>query len=209
MNRSDARSHIGMSRFLSYTMNVSADGFTAAPGGAIDWTAPSDEQHAFINDRMRDAGAFLCGRRMYELLAGFWTTAGEDPRATPVVVDFAGIWNAVAKVVFSSTLKEVGVNARLVGDDAPTEVARLKAQPGGDLFVGGAALGGSLLRAGLVDEVGLYVYPIVVGAGTRFFPPLDERLALELAETRAFDSGVTYLRYRVETVSLSRPGAPS
>ncbi|MDO8210622.1 dihydrofolate reductase family protein [Conexibacter sp. CPCC 206217] len=186
-----------MSAHVIYGMQVSLDGFVEAPGAAIDWTMPDAELHGFLNDQSRSAAGELYGRRLWELMSGYWPTADEEPGASPEVVDFARIWRATPKVVFSRTLERVEGNARLVRGDAAEEVARLKRDGDGELHTGGAALGGSLLRAGLVDELRLYVYPIVLGAGTPFLPPLDRRLPLEPIETRRFGMGVTYLSYRV------------
>jgi dihydrofolate reductase len=185
-----------MSRTVVYSMQVSLDGYMEDPNGEIDWSSPDEEVHRFHNDQAREAGAHLYGRRLYELMAAYWPTAGDDPDASPSVVEFARIWNATPRVVFSSTLEHVDEGSRLVKGGAAEEVARLKEQPGGELLVGGAALGGSLLRAGLVDEIGLFVYPTVLGGGKPFFPPLEQRVQLELLDTRRFDSGVVYLRYR-------------
>jgi dihydrofolate reductase len=185
-----------MNRTVVYSMQVSLDGYMEDPNGAIDWSSPDEEVHRFHNDQARQAGAHLYGRRLYELMAAYWPTAGDDPDASPAVVEFARIWNATPKVVFSRTLERVDEQSRLVKGDAAEEVARLKEQPGGELLAGGAALGGSLLRQGLVDEIRLFVYPIVLGAGKPFFPPLEQRLQLELLDTRRFESGVVYLCYR-------------
>jgi dihydrofolate reductase len=187
-----------MSRSLVYSMQVSLDGYMEGPNRDLDWAAPDEELHTFHNEQARAAGASLYGRRLYELMARYWPTAGDDPAAPPYVVEFARIWNATPRVVFSSTLEEVDPGSRLVRGDAVEEVARLKQEDGGELDAGGAGLGGSLLRAGLVDEIRLFAYPIVLGAGTPFFPPLDERLPLELTDTRRFDSGVVYTSYRVK-----------
>jgi dihydrofolate reductase len=157
-----------------------------------------DELHAFFNDEARAMSAFLYGRRMYELMTDYWPTAETDPSATPAMLEFARIWKDKPKVVFSRTLERVEWNSRLVRDDAADEVARLKAQPG-DMDVGGPTVAAPLIRLGLVDEYRLFVHPVILGAGTRFFPALDDRIGLRLQETRTFGSGVVYLRY--ETVS--------
>jgi dihydrofolate reductase len=197
MSPAPYRRRMGMSRTLVYSMQVSLDGYIEGPNRELDWSVPEAEVHRFHNDAARAAGAFLYGRRLYELMMDFWPTAGDDPAASPEEVEFARIWSATPRVVFSTTLERVDPGSQLVQGDAAEEVARLKEQPGGELAAGGAALGGSLLRAGLVDEVRLFVYPIVLGAGTPFFPPLDQPLRLELLDTRRFDSGVVYLRHRV------------
>jgi dihydrofolate reductase len=182
-------------RSLIYSMTVSVDGFVADPRGEIDWTAPDEELHRFHNDRVSQLGAHLCGRRLYEEML-YWETADRDPAAPEHVVEFARIWQALPKVVFSSTLDRVEGNARLATRGVEEEVAELKAEPGGDLEVGGAALAAECTRLGLIDEYRLFVSPVVLGGGTPYFPPLDRRIGLELEETRTFGSRVVYLRYR-------------
>ena len=181
-------------RKLIYSFGVSLDGFIAGPGGAIDWSAPSEELHRFHNEQARETGVHLYGRGLYEVMK-FWETAEEDPERSDVELEFARIYKATPKVVFSSTLEKVEGNSTLVRGDAVKEVARLKEEPGKDLAVGGAGLASSLIDAGLVDEYRLFVNPVILGAGTPFFPALDHRIPLELAETRTFASRVVYLRY--------------
>jgi dihydrofolate reductase len=131
---------------------------------------------------------------MYELMADYWPNAHGDPDATPAMLEFAEIWRARPKVVFSRTLGAVDHGARLVRDDAVAEVSRLK-QDEGDLDVGGPTLASSLIAAGLVDEYRLFVHPVVLGRGTRFFPPLETAADLRLLESRTFSTGVVLLRY--------------
>jgi dihydrofolate reductase len=183
-------------RKLVYSMTQSLDGFIAGPGGDISWSAPSDELHRFHNDRVREIGAQLLGRRLYEVML-YWETASDDPSLSDVAREFALIWQPLPKVVFSTTLAEVAGNARLATDPLADEVARLKAQPGKDIGVGGARLAGACMELDLVDEVELFLSPVVLGGGTPFFPPLDRRIELELVETRTFGSRVVYLRYRI------------
>jgi dihydrofolate reductase len=182
-------------RNVIYSMGVSLDGFIAGPHGEIDWSAPDEELHRFHNQQTRELGAHLCGRRLYEVMV-YWETADENPSAAEHELEFARIWKELPKVVFSKTLERVEGNARLVTDGVAEEVAKLKAQPGKDLAVGGAGLASSLIELGLVDEYRLFVSPVVLGAGTRFFPSLDARIGLELVETRTFGSRVVYARYR-------------
>ena len=182
-------------RKVIYSMTVSLDGFIAGPGGEIDWSAPDEELHRFHNERTRELGAVLCGRRLYEEMV-YWETAHENPSLTEYALEFARIWQELPKVVFSTTLEEVEGNARLVKDGIAEEVARLKEQPGKDLSVGGAGLAATLLELGLVDELRLFVSPVVLGGGTPFFPALEDRIELELVETREFGSRVVYVRYR-------------
>lgn len=180
---------------LTYSMSVSLDGFAAATDGSLDWVLVDDELHAHFNDEAARMSGSLYGRRMYELMAGYWPTAESDPDATPVMKAFARIWAATPKIVFSSTLDHVDWNSRLVRGDTIAEVVRLKAEPGFDMDVGGPTLAGSLLRARLIDEVQVYLQPVVLGAGLPFFPLLDTPLRTRLVETRAFGSGVVLLRY--------------
>jgi dihydrofolate reductase len=183
-------------RQVIYSMGVSLDGFIAGPDGTFDWSAPDEELHRFHNEQTRELGAHFCGRRLYEEMI-YWETADQDPSATEYVLEFARIWQDLPKIVFSKTLEKVeGKNARLATDTVAEEVARLKEQPGKDLAVGGAGLASTFTKLGLIDEYRLFVNPVVVGGGTPFFPALEERINLELLETRTFGSRVVYLRYR-------------
>src|SRR5688572_27208917 len=154
-------------RKLIYSMTVSLDGFIAGPGGEIDWSAPDEELHRFHNERVREQGAQLCGRRLYEVML-YWETAHENPSAGETELEFARIWQRLPKVVFSATLERVEGNWRLVRGALAEEVAALKEQPGGDIGVGGAGLAAGLLELDLVDELQLFVNPVVLGGGTRF-----------------------------------------
>ena len=182
-------------RKVIYSMTVSLDGFIAGPGGEIDWSAPDEELHRFHNQRVRELGAHLCGRRLYEVMT-YWETADQNPSIAEHELEFAGIWKELPKIVFSTTLERVEGNARLVRDGVAEEVAKLKEQPGKDLAVGGAGLASTFIKLGLVDEYQLFVSPVVLGRGTPFFPALEERFDLELVETRTFASRVVYVRYR-------------
>jgi dihydrofolate reductase len=182
-------------RKLIYSMTVSLDGFIAGPGGELDWSAPDEELHRFHNQQTRELGAQLCGRRLYEEMT-YWETAEENPSAAEHELEFARIWTSLPKIVFSKTLESVEGNARLVRDGVAEEVAELKRQPGKDLAVGGAGLASTLIELGLVDEFRLFVRPVVLGGGTPYLPAVDERINLELVETRTFGSRVVYLRYR-------------
>jgi dihydrofolate reductase len=174
-----------------FSMGVSLDGYIAGPGGDISWSAPDDELHRFHNEQTRELGAELCGRRLYETMLG-WETAPADPAT--VEGEFAGLWQALPKVVFSTTLEAVEGNARLATREPAAELAAVREAVEGDIAVGGAGLAAAFSRAGLIDEYRLFVSPTVIGEGTRFFP--DARLDLELVETRTFGSRVVYLRYR-------------
>jgi dihydrofolate reductase len=178
-----------------YKMTVSLDGFIAGPNGEIDWSAPDEELHRFHNEQTREMGAHLCGRRLYEEMV-YWETADENPSAAEYELEFARIWKEQPKIVFSKTLEKVEGNASLVRDGVAEEVARLKEQSGKDLSVGGAGLASTFIKLGLIDEYRLFVSPVVLGGGTPYFPALDERINLELVETRTFGSRVVYVRYR-------------
>ena len=182
-------------RKLIYSMGVSLDGFIAGPNREIDWSAPDEELHRFHNQQTREMGAHLCGRRLYEVMS-YWETADENPSAAEHELEFARIWQDMPKIVFSTTLTRVEGNARLVRDSIADEVAELKEQPGRDLAVGGAGLASTFTKLGLIDEYRLFVSPVVLGGGTPYFPALDERINLELIETRTFGSRVVYVRYR-------------
>ena len=126
----------------------------------------------------------------------YWETADERPSAPEHELEFARIWKDTPKIVFSRTLEKVEGNARLVGDNVAEAVAKLKEEPGNDLAVGGAGLASTFMKLGLIDEYRLFVSPVVLGGGTPYFPDLDERIDLELVETRTFGSRVVYVRYR-------------
>lgn len=179
---------------LIYSMSVSLDGHIAGPDGAIDWAAPDEELMRFHNAQTRELTGHLSGRGLYEDMLG-WETAGQT-RTDPRELEFARLWTAIPKVVFSTTLTAVEGNARLARGDVADEVAELKAQAGaGVVSVGGAGLAACLAEKDLIDEYRLFVSPVVLGGGTPFFPALPKRLDLELIETRTF-SQVVYLRYR-------------
>lgn len=181
-------------RRVIYSMGVSLDGFVAGPGGEIDWTAPDEELHRFHNEQAEELGAHFCGRRLYEEML-YWETAEENPSSTDYEREFARIWKNLPKLVFSTTLEKVEGNATLARDGLADEVTKLKEQPGKDLAVGGAGLAAGLTKLSLIDEYRLFVSPVVLGAGTPFFPALEEKLDLQLLETRTFGSRVVYLRY--------------
>jgi dihydrofolate reductase len=179
---------------LIYSMTMSLDGFIAGPNGEIDWSAPDEELHRFHNQQTRELRAHLLGRRLYEVML-YWETAHENPGIAEHELEFAQIWQSLPRVVFSTTLERVEGNARLATDGVAEEVARLKQEPG-DVAVGGADLASTLIELDLIDEYRPFVYPVILGAGIPFLPPLQERLSLELVETRTFGGGVVYARYR-------------
>jgi len=156
---------------------------------------PDEELHQHFNDLERQTDTLLYGRTMYEIMAGFWPTADQDPSAPDVIIEYAKIWKPIPKVVFSSTLQSVSWNARLVKGDAVAEVARLKAMPGdGNLGVGGLVLASALASAGLIDEYRLYYVPILLGAGKSAFSQITQRVNLKMVETHTFSSGTVMAR---------------
>jgi dihydrofolate reductase len=183
---------------LLYVLNVSLDGYIADEDGKFDWGAPDQEYYSFINDLLRPVGTYLYGRRLYELMA-VWETDPAAAAQSPAVREFAGIWQAADKVVYSRTLQAAATTrTRIERDFDPQAVRHLKAATGRDLTVGGPDLGAHAITAGLVDEYHLFVWPVVVGGGKPFLPN-RVRLQLELLDERRFGSGVVYLRYRTQT----------
>jgi dihydrofolate reductase len=185
-------------RKVIYLMMVSLDGFVEGPHGEIDWPIIDEELHTFVNDQQRAIDTYLYGRRMYQLMARDWPPVETDPSLPGYMLDFARIWKAMPKIVFSTTLERVEWNSRLVTGDVAEEVARLKAQPGQDMAVSGATLASTFIRLGLVDEYRLFVHPVVLGGGTPYFPALDDGLSLKLVDTHTFGSGAVYLCYEME-----------
>ncbi len=180
---------------LIYTLNVSLDGYIETPDHGLDWATVDDELHSWFNDELRTIDASLYGRRLYEVMAAYWPTGETDPDSTETMREFARIWNGIPRFVFSKTLEEVQWNSRLVRGDVSEVLARIREEFDGDLEVGGPTLAAEFIRRGLVDEYRLVVHPVVLGAGTPFFPPLDEPLRLRLVDTRRFASGALYLGY--------------
>ncbi len=177
---------------LIYSAIASLDGYVEDEHGTFGWAEPDEEVHAFVNDLERPVGTYLYGRRMYETMVA-WETVTDGP---PYVRDYAEIWRAADKVVYSRSLETVSsARTRIEREFDPEQVRRLKESAGADISVGGADLAGQAIEAGLVDEYGLFVVPVLVGGGKRAFPD-GVRLELELLETHAFGSGVVYLRYR-------------
>jgi dihydrofolate reductase len=181
-------------RKLVYSTSLSLDGYIDSTNGDPGWMVPDEELHQHFNDVEREIDTLLYGRRMYELMASYWPTADQEPSAPAVIVEYAQIWKPVAKVVFSSTLAGVDWNARIVRDDAVGEVARLKAQPGGPMGVGGVVLSSALASAGLIDEYRLYYVPIFLGSGKAAFSQVQDSVRLKPVETRTFSSGTVLLR---------------
>jgi dihydrofolate reductase len=184
---------------LTYGMNVSLDGYIADKNGDIGWSNPDAELHQYWNDQVRDTAMSLYGRKLYELMSAHWPTADEAPDVSPVEAEYARMWRAMPKVVFSQTLDSVGWNSRLERGDVVDVATKLKAESDGVIDVAGATLAAPLVRAGLVDEFHMVLTPAAVGGGTPFFPALDAWVTLELVENRTFPSGAVLLRYVVKT----------
>jgi dihydrofolate reductase len=180
---------------LIYSAIASLDGYVADEEGNFDWAVPDEEVHAFINDLERPVGAYLYGRRLYETMLG-WETDPTLADQSPVLRDFAEIWQAADKIVYSKTLEAVPTaRTRIERDFDPEVVRQMKALAGRDLIVGGPELAAQAFKAGLVEECHLFVVPIVVGGGKRSLPD-NVRLKLELLDERRFGSGMVYLYYR-------------
>lgn len=183
-------------RKVMYGMMVSLDGYIESTEGTLDWSFPDEELHQHFNDLESGIDVLLYGRGLYETMAAFWPTADEDPTNPPYVVEYARIWKSKPKIVFSTTLSEVGWNSTLVRGNVLKSVELLKRQPGQYLSVGGAGLAASFMQLGLIDEYWLYYTPVILGGGKPMFPSLKDRIELQLLETRNFSNGVTLLRYQ-------------
>ncbi|MFH9402105.1 dihydrofolate reductase family protein [Streptomyces sp. NPDC017638] len=182
-------------RKLTYGMNLSLDGYIAAPGDDIGWSVPSDELFRFWSDQLRATDLTLYGRKLWQTMSSYWPTGDQQPDATPAEIEYARRWRDMPKVVFSSTIDKVGWNTRLVTGDAVAEITRLRAEDGGPMDIGGATLAGAAMRAGLIDEYMLATAPVLVGGGTPFFTALDNWVDLKLVESRTFPCGVILTRY--------------
>jgi dihydrofolate reductase len=182
---------------LIYSAIASLDGYIEDEGGRFDWAKPDEEVHRFVNELERSVGTYLLGRRMYEVMV-YWETI-ELADQPPFIRDFAEIWRAAEKVVYSTTLETVAsARTRLEREFDADAVRRLKAEDGRDVSVGGPALASQAFRAGLVDELRLFVAPVVVGGGKKALPD-DVRLGLEVMDEHRFRNGTVHLRYRNQT----------
>ena len=180
---------------LIYSAITSLDGYVADRDGNFDWAAPDEEVHGFVNDLERPVGTYLYGRRMYEVMAA-WESMRRRADSAPSTQDFAKIWQAADKVVYSRTLKTVSsANTRIERRFDPSAIREMKASAGSDISIGGPDLAAQAIRAGLVDEYRLLVVPFVVGAGKQSLPT-DRLVELELIDERRFRSGVVHLCYR-------------
>jgi dihydrofolate reductase len=181
---------------LIYSSIASLDGYVADEDGNFDWAAPDEEVHAFVNDLERPIGTYLYGRRMYEVMV-YWENAHSFVDQRPVIRDFAEVWRAADKIVYSKTLESVSsAKTRIEREFDPQAIRRMKARASRDITVGGPELAAQAIEAGLVDECSLFVVPVLVGGGTQSLPK-NVRLNLELLDERRFHSGVVHLRYRI------------
>jgi dihydrofolate reductase len=180
---------------LIYSAIASLDGYVADEEGTFDWAAPDEEVHTFVNDLERPVGTYLYGRRMYEVMV-YWETAHAVADQPPFSQDFAEIWRAADKIVYSRTLEAVSsARTRIERDFDPEAVRELKAAAGRDLTIGGPELAAQALEAGLIDELQLFLAPVVVGGGNRALSD-NVRVKLELLDERRFGNGTVYLHYR-------------
>ncbi|GAB3605088.1 dihydrofolate reductase family protein [Conyzicola nivalis] len=179
---------------LIYTGITSLDGYIADEAGNFDWSVPDEEVHAFVNDLERPIGTHLYGRRLYEVMRVWQTMPVEGSPAE--IADYAQIWRAADKIVYSNSLAEVSTpKTRLERGFDPADIRALKQSEERDLSIGGPGLAASAIEAGLVDEFAVFVSPVVVGGGTRYLPD-RAKLGLELVDERRFGNGVVYLSYR-------------
>jgi dihydrofolate reductase len=177
---------------LIYSAITSLDGYVADEDGNFDWAEPDEQVHNFVNDLERSVGTYLYGRRMYEVMVAWETVADQSP----VIQDYAEIWRAADKIVYSKSLEAVSsARTRLERDFDPEAVRQMKAQAGRDIAVGGPDLAAQAIKAGLVDECHLFLTPIIVGGGKQSLPD-NVRLRLELLDERRLGNGVVHLHYR-------------
>lgn len=184
-------------RRVTCSMTVSLDGYITGPDGGLDWGASDEEVFRFATDEVRDLGVHLLGRRLYEAML-YWETAAQDHPLSDAEREFAALWRALPKVVFSTTLTSVLGGARLAELDLAGEVARLRAEPGeGSIAIGGAALAAQAAALDLLDDYRLRVCPVLLGGGTPVFPRQERRVELELVEARTIGPRVVFQHHRV------------
>ena len=180
-----------------YLMNVSLDGYVETPDHSVDWGKVDEELHTWFARRQRAVAVSVYGRRLWEVMAAYWPTGEANPASTEPMREFARSWNATPKVVFSHELQTVEHGARLARGDVGEELAKLQREFDGEIEVGGPALAAQFIERGLVDEYQMVVHPVVLGAGTPFFPPGVSRFDLRLTDSRVFATGAVYLGYEV------------
>jgi dihydrofolate reductase len=182
---------------LIYSVIASLDGYVEDAHGNFDWAAPDEEVHAFVNDLERPIGTYLYGRRMYQTMV-FWETVSRGVDQPAVARDYAEIWQAAEKIVYSRTLQSVSSSRTRIERDFDVDaIRRLKQASQSDITIGGAELAGHAIAAGLVDECHLLLVPILVGGGKRVWPDNVGGVQLELLDERRFREGVVSVNYRV------------
>ncbi|MER7201072.1 deaminase [Streptomyces sp. CB01635] len=181
-------------------MSVSLDGYIEGPDRDISWHRVDEELHRYFNAELAGMSAFIDGRVTHELMVSVWPTVDADPDCGETMAEFAGIWRNMPKIVFSRTLENTAENTdwntTIVRDVVVEDILALKAQPGGDMSLGGAGLAARFMELDLVDEFRVYVHPVLIGGGKPLFPAAGRAVALRLMETRTFGNGVVMLRYR-------------
>lgn len=182
---------------IVWMMSVSLDGFMEGPDRELDWHAVDDELHRHFNEKSARMGAFFEGRVTWELMAEVWPTADHEPGFTEPMREFGGIWRTIPKYVFSRTLEQAGWNTTIVREVVPEEIRALVEKADGDVVVGGADLASTFLRQGLIDEIHVYVHPVLIGRGRPMFRTEDVKKDLRLAGTHTFGNGVVLLRYEL------------
>jgi dihydrofolate reductase len=188
---------------LIYTSLGSLDGYFEDAEGKFDWAEPDEEVHAFVNDLDRQVGTYLYGRRMYETMV-FWETVHTDADVPAVYRDFAEVWRAAEKIVYSRTIQTpASARTRIEREFEPDAVRQLKLSSTADITVGGGDLAGQAIKAGLVDECHFFLFPVAVGGGKRVLPD-NTRTQFELLDERPFENGVVHLHYRRSTPDSER-----
>jgi dihydrofolate reductase len=182
---------------ITLWMQVSLDGYVEGPDGAFDWPVVQDELHAYFNEQLRGAATFLYGRRVYEMMAGFWPSVADSPGTSPRHRDYARIWTPMPKLAFSHTLTHADWNTRIASDPA-AEAATLRERDGMHVLFGGAQIAHAFQAEDLLDEYRLFVHPVTIGGGKPLFASTPDRRALTLVESRPFAPGVVHLHYRRE-----------
>ena len=182
-------------RTVIVNTSVSLDGFHEGLDHDISWHRVDEELHQYMNDTLAQMSLFIDGRVNHELMASVWPAMADDPDAPATMAEFGHIWVNMPKIVYSSTLEDTRWNTTVRREVDPAEIRELKAQPGGDIVVGGATLVDSFRQLDLIDEYRIFVHPVLVGAGTPFFNRTDTLTSLDLIETRTFGNGVVLLRY--------------
>ncbi len=183
-----------MTRKIVYGYNVSLDGFIEDRDGSIDWTNPGSELHSWFNESERDTDLQMYGRKLWETMK-VWADMLGDTTLPEVEQEYARLWNVTPTMVFSRTMTEAPPNVRLVREVDPEEIRRLKAEPGGDISIGGAEIAAEFLRHGLVDELMVAIHPVVLGGGRRMFGELADAMPLKLVESKVLDGQFLALRY--------------